>query len=37
LWSSGSETILSSYVVGIYVDRQLIGQGLRTSHLTSQN
>jgi large subunit ribosomal protein L44 len=26
LWSTGSETIMASYVVGIYCDRQLIGQ-----------
>jgi large subunit ribosomal protein L44 len=26
LWSTGSETILASYVIGIYCDRQLIGK-----------
>ena len=28
LWSSGKETLLACYQVGIYSDRQLIGQGM---------
>jgi len=26
LWASGSETILATYMVGIYVNKELIGQ-----------
>ena len=28
LWSTGTNTILSTYIVGIYCNRQLIGQGM---------
>ena len=28
LWSTGSNTIMSTYVVGIYCNRHLIGQGM---------
>ena len=27
LWTSGKETLLATYHVGIYSDKQLIGQG----------
>jgi len=30
LWSTGVNTILATYMVGIYCNRQLIGQGIRT-------
>ena len=31
LWSTGSNTIMSTYIVGVYCNRELIGQGMCTS------
>ena len=34
LWASGKETLLACYQVGIYSDKQLIGQGNISTYVT---